>query len=154
MLFSKKVMAHSEVEKVITTPRLLSPASGLMTHNMMCQLSFFLGGENLWQRLRQLYVGSEAGFSMGSFEQKVFNWRAPTVLLVAGSRIASPPETARERQFEDTLARKRYPDSDEREDEDRLVFGAYIPMPWKRSAKDCFGDSRTKLFQLSPVHEV
>ncbi|KAF3936578.1 hypothetical protein ABW19_dt0205439 [Dactylella cylindrospora] len=151
-LFSKRLdMSKEHRGQKLATPLLLQTGT-IMNNTILNQLSFFLKGENLWQRLRRLYTGSEAGFSMGSFEQKVFKWRAPSILLVSGTRMPVPPETSREKSFSDSLAPKRFPDSVDADG--TVVFGAYIDVPWKISHRECFGDASTKLFQLYPVHEV
>ena len=90
---------------------------------------------------------------MGTFETHVLKWQAPTILLVSGSRMPSPPETAPERAFTDSLPQKKYPTSPD-EGGERLVYGVYLNVPWKLSHKECFGDAGTVLFQLAPVHEV
>jgi TLD/Domain of unknown function len=130
---------------------LLSQTGEILDLNVLSQLSFFLPGDSLFRRLRLLYSGGDAGFSLGSFETKVFNWRAPTILLVSGNRIADPPTGGQERAFSDTLAPKRFPDSGK---SDHVVFGVYVGQPWHQTHKECFGDTETKLFQLEPVHEV
>lgn len=129
---------------------LLSQQGEILDLNVLSQLSFFMPGETLFRRLRLLYSGGDSGFSMGSFETRVFNWRAPTILLVAGTRISSHP-SGQERVFTDSIPPKRFPDSGT---SSRVVFGAYISQPWHQTHKECFGDSTTLLFQLEPVHEV
>jgi hypothetical protein len=119
--------------------------------NVLSQISFFIPGDTLFRRLRLLYSGGDAGFSMGSFETRVFNWRAPSILLVSGNRIADPPVGGQERSFSDSLPAKRFPDSS---NSSRVVFGVYLKQPWRQTHKDCFGDADTLLFQLEPVHEV
>ncbi|RFU32568.1 hypothetical protein B7463_g3786, partial [Scytalidium lignicola] len=130
---------------------LLQETAEIMDLNVLSQLSFFIPGDNLFRRLRLLYSGSESGFSMGSFETKVFNWRAPTILLVSGNRIEDPPKGGQERAFADTLPPKRFADSSK---STHMVFGVYISQPWRQTHKECFGDDKTILFQLEPVHEV
>ena len=130
---------------------LLPEAGNILNLNVLSQLSFFLPGFSLFRRLRLLYSGGDAGFSMGSFETRVFNWRAPTILLVSGNRISDPPEGGQERAFSDTLPPKRFPDSTK---SSHVVFGVYITQPWRQTHKDCFGDSDCVLFELEPVHEV
>ncbi|KAF4636200.1 hypothetical protein G7Y89_g1891 [Cudoniella acicularis] len=130
----------------------LLPQTGeILDLNVLSQLSFFIPGETLFRRLRLLYSGGDAGFSLGSFETRVFNWRAPTILLVSGNRISDPPTGGQERAFTDTLHPKRFPDSSKSE---HVVFGVYVAQPWRQTHKECFGDSDTLLFQLEPVHEV
>lgn len=135
----------------ITDQPLLLQMGEIMDLNVLSQLSFFLPGDSLFRRLRLLYSGGDAGFSMGSFETKVFNWRAPTILLVSGNRISEPPAGGQERAFADVLPPKRFPDSSK---SSHMVFGVYLTQPWKQTHKDCIGDADTKLFQLEPVHEA
>jgi hypothetical protein len=130
---------------------LLPQIGEILDLNVLSQLSFFLPGDTLFRRLRLLYSGGDAGFSMGSFETKVFNWRAPTILLVSGNRISDPPQGGQERAFSDTLPLKRFPDSSK---STHVVFGVYLSQPWHQTHKECFGDTDTLLFQLEPVHEV
>ena len=130
---------------------LLAQIGEILDLNILSQLSFFIPGESLFRRLRLLYSGGDAGFSMGSFETKVFNWRAPTILLVSGNRVSGPPSSGQERAFADTLPPKRFPDSSK---SSHMVFGVYLAQPWKQTHKACIGDAETLLFQLEPVHEV
>ncbi|KFY58875.1 hypothetical protein V497_04591 [Pseudogymnoascus sp. VKM F-4516 (FW-969)] len=120
---------------------------------LLSQLSFFLPPTTLFHRLRLLYSGGSAGFSMRSFETRVFNWRAPSLLLVSGSRLPAIPESSNERAFADSLPPKRLPDSTTTTP-NRLVFGAYIPQPWQQTYKTCLSDPGTILFQLAPTHTV
>ena len=134
----------------------LLPQQGeILDLNVLSQLSFFLKGSNLFRRLRLLYMGVDAGFSMGSIEQKVFNWRAPSIILVSGTRLPSEPDGARERAFADTLPPKRFPNgASGNNTSERVVFGAYLDVPWKHTYKEAIGGSDTLLFQLEPIHEV
>lgn len=53
------------------------------------------------------------------------------------------------------LPPKRYSNSvSETSQNQTLTYGAYIPTQWKHTGKTCFGDPSTKLFQLSPTHDV
>lgn len=137
-----------------------------MNLNILSQLSFFIPGSSLFHRLRPLYSGDNDGFSMGSFETKVFNWRAPTILLVKGTRISDTPR-GQEATFANALPPRRFPhgngkrastaaaaSSENDDDDETLIFGAYISQPWRLTHRECFGDSETVLFQLSPVHDV
>ncbi|RAL60311.1 hypothetical protein DID88_000087 [Monilinia fructigena] len=130
---------------------LLPQIGEILDLNVLSQLSFFLPGESLFRRLRLLYSGGDAGFSMGSFETRVFNWRAPTILLVAGNRIEDSPTGGQERNFAETLPPKRFPNSSK---SSRVVYGVYLSQPWRQTHKECFGDTDTLLFQLEPVHEI
>ncbi|RVD88321.1 uncharacterized protein DFL_002510 [Arthrobotrys flagrans] len=155
-LFSKRLnMNKDPTLDLPLAPPLLQHHGEILTPTLLNQLSFFFKGTTLYRRLRKLYIGSDDGFSMGMFEQKVFKWRAPTILLVSGSRTG-PPSTSREKSFSDTLSPKRYPDSivDPGDTDGTLTFGVYVDVMWKITHKECFGTPTTKLFQLHPIHEV
>ncbi|WYZ43928.1 hypothetical protein EsH8_VII_000364 [Colletotrichum jinshuiense] len=130
---------------------LLQDNADILDLNVLSQLSFFLPGSDLFRRLRLLYSGNDAGFSMGSFESKVFNWRAPTILLVRGSRIDDDPQGSQEATFSASIPPRRFPNGSKG---DSLTFGVYVSHPWKHTSKECFGNTETVLFQLEPVHDV
>ncbi|KAH9868290.1 Restriction of telomere capping protein 5 [Plenodomus biglobosus] len=142
--------------KPVSEPEpLLSQSGEILSLTILSQLSFFLKGSSLFRRLRPLYSGNTHGFSMGSFEKQVFNWRAPTILLVKGRLLPATPSSTRERALQDMLPPKRFPNSvPESQDNQTLIYGAYIPIQWKHTGKACFGDDSTILFQLSPTHDV
>ncbi|KAI0999702.1 Restriction of telomere capping protein 5 [Podosphaera aphanis] len=136
----------------LPTIKPILPLNGeILDMNILSQLSFFLPRTSLFRHLRLLYSGSEAGFSMGSFETSVFNWRAPTILLVSGFQIPDLPLNQHKRISSEALPPKRFPNSSI---SSRVLFGVYLTQHWRRTYKDCFGDSNTRLFQLEPVHEV
>ena len=134
----------------IAQPLLLENGD-ILNERTLAQISFFLPGSSLFRRVRLLYSGNDAGFSMRSFETKVFNWRAPTLLLVRGSRIDDVPDGGLEAAFAERLPLKRFPNGCK---SDQLTFGVYVKEPWKHTYKECFGDSETILFQLEPIHDV
>lgn len=144
---------------------LLQDQGTIMSANLLSQLSFFLPGSSIFRRLRLLYSGEDDGFSMGSFETKVFNWRAPTILLVRGSRLPDLPHGGQETAFAATLPPRRFPhgspdstDGGPDADSDLLTFGAFLAAPWRHTHRECFGDAEGTaaplLFQLRPVHDV
>ncbi|CAI6336844.1 unnamed protein product [Periconia digitata] len=135
---------------------ILSDPSEILTHTTLTHLSFFIKGSNLFRRLRPLYSGNTHGFSMRAFEKQVFNWRAPTILLVSGRLLPSTPSSTRERALADSLPPQRHPSSipTNSPQSATLTYGAYIPSQWKTTPKTPFGDTDTKLFQLSPTHDV
>ncbi|KAI0377573.1 TLD-domain-containing protein [Hypomontagnella monticulosa] len=139
----------------ITAPPLLQHKGQILNLCVLSQLSFFINGNELFRRLRLLYSGSEAGFSMGSFESKVFNWRAPTILLVSGTRLPDSPGSSggAEGAFNDSLPPKRFPNGSP-PDRDHVVFGALVRQPWRYTHKECFGGDDILLFQLAPIHDV
>lgn len=134
----------------------LIPQEGeILDLNVLSQLAFFFKGKSLFRRLRLLYQGSDAGFSMGSMEQKILNWHAPSILLVAGSRLPSEPSGTSERAFADILPPKRFLDgSSGNSTSGRVVFGAYLDVPWKHTYKEAIGGAESLIFQLEPIHEV
>ena len=134
----------------------LVPREGdILDLNILSQLAFFLKGNKIFRQLRPLYLGGDAGFSMGSIEQKVFNWRAPSILLVSGTRLPSEPSGTRERAFVDTLPPKSFPNGGSGNSAaGRVIFGAYLDVPWKHTYKEAIGGSECLLFQLEPIHEV
>lgn len=138
----------------IPPPPLLHDKGRILNINVLSQLSFFIPGDELFRRLRLLYSGADAGFSMGSFATKVFNWRAPTILLVTGTRIEdSARHGGAEAHFLDTIPPKRFPNGSP-ENQERVTFGALIRQPWQHTNKECFGGDDMVLFQLGPVHDV
>lgn len=149
-------LASPTMDQEPDEPDPLLPREGdILDLNVLSQMAFFLKGTNLFRRLRPLYMGGDAGFSMGSIEQKAFNWRAPSILLVAGTRLPSEPEGTRERAFADTLPPKRFSNGGSgNSTSQRVVFGAYLDVPWKYTYKEAIGTSESLLFQLEPIHEV
>ncbi|KAK2596820.1 hypothetical protein N8I77_009882 [Diaporthe amygdali] len=157
-LFSKNLAFDKRREESDKTngpsPRIAAPllqdTASIMNSTVMSQLSFFIPGSSLFRRLRLLFAGEHDGFSMGSFETKVFNWRAPTILLVRGTRVTDSSGKSEER-FAASLPPKRFPDGSR---SSRLTYGMYVSQPWRHSHKECFGTSDTLLFQLEPIHDV
>lgn len=142
--------------KTVAEPEpILRQPGDILNLTLLSQLSFFIKGSSLFRRLRPLYSGNTHGFSMGSFEKQVFNWRAPTIILIQGCLLPDTPTSARERALQDMLPPKRLPSSiSEESPNQKLIYGAFIPAQWKHTGKACFGDSSTLLFQLSPTHDV
>ncbi|KAF2275070.1 restriction of telomere capping protein 5 [Westerdykella ornata] len=156
---SPSVETHPVISppKVVTDPEpILREPGEILTVTVLNQLSFFIKGSSLFRRLRPLYNANKHGFSMGSFSKQVFHWDAPSILLVSGRLSPDSPSTAHERTLSDLLPPKRLPSSipESLSSTTRLIFGAYIPLPWKQTHKSCFSDPSTLLFQLSPVHDV
>ncbi|KAF2754964.1 restriction of telomere capping protein 5 [Pseudovirgaria hyperparasitica] len=149
---------HSiSVDKRVSIPEpVLQTEGDIMNLSTLSQLSFIIKGNNLFRRLRLLYSGNTNGFSMGSFEKSVFNWRAPSILLVSGTLLGDPL-SARERAMHDSLPHSRLKSSlteTSKSTSTTVTYGAYISQPWKQTHKSCFGDSGTVLFQIAPTHDV
>ncbi|KAI2638363.1 restriction of telomere capping protein 5 [Xylaria nigripes] len=160
-LFSKSLDLSKRKDSIVrpvpatmAPPPLLQDEGQILNLDTLSQLSFFIDGSDLFRRLRLLYSGADAGYSLGSFETKVFNWHAPTIFLVSGTRLDnSESSKGSEGVFRDSLPPKRFPDGSA-SGHNRLVFGALIKQPWRLSSKECFGSDDMVLFQLSPVHDV
>ncbi|KAI0861279.1 restriction of telomere capping protein 5 [Xylaria cubensis] len=153
-LSKRKGSVAAPAPAVTALPPLLQDKGQILNLDVLSQLSFFIEGHDLFRRLRLLYSGADAGYSMGSFETKVFNWRAPTILLVSGTRL-DDTESRRgsEGAFNDSLPPKRFPNGSG-PNHDRLVFGVLVRQPWRVTHKECFGGDDMVLFQLSPTHDV
>ncbi|KAI1173593.1 restriction of telomere capping protein 5 [Nemania sp. FL0916] len=153
-LSKRKDGTAATVPAVLPPPPLLQDKGQILNLDILSQLSFFIDGNDLFRRLRLLYSGADAGYSMGSFETKVFNWRAPTILLVSGTRIDdTEPRRGSEGVFYDSLPPQRFPNGSP-SDRDRLVFGVLVRQPWRVTNKECFGADDMVLFQLAPTHDV
>ncbi|KAK3367457.1 TLD-domain-containing protein [Podospora didyma] len=159
-LFSKNLDFHKHRDEPRTPPKIIQPllqdTGSIMNLGVLSQISFFIPGASLFRRLRLLYSGEDDGFSMGSFETKVFNWRAPTILLVSGTRLSDELDyksTGAESAFLATLPSKRFGRGSS-EKAERLTFGVYVSQPWKHTHRECFGGEDTLLFQLAPCHDV
>jgi hypothetical protein len=165
-LFSKNLDFHRRVDDQDQPAKpppepvqpLLENTGSIMNLSILSQISFFIPGPSLFRRLRLLYSGDEDGFSMGSFESKVFNWRAPTILLMSGTRL--PAEALHDHSgpastFLSTLPSQRFPPGNRSDDEhERVTFGVYLSQTWKHTHRECFGNEDSVLFQLEPVHDV
>ncbi|GMM36089.1 Rtc5 protein [Saccharomycopsis crataegensis] len=122
---------------------------------------------------RNLYLGSKYGFSMKSFEYKVFNWNAPSIMLISGKKILNPlkygdtknskfhkfnqtyPKLLQQQQQRPPPPPPPPPPSEAASPSDKvlgetMVYGVYISKPWRKTNKRYFGDDRTMIFQLSP----
>ncbi|KAK3904593.1 restriction of telomere capping protein 5 [Staphylotrichum tortipilum] len=165
-LFSRNLDLHRRLgdrpQPPASPPGLVQPlledTVSILNLNVLSQLSFFIPGSSLFRRLRLLYSGDEDGFSMGSFESKVFNWTAPTILLVTGTRLpdeASGMHSGPASAFLATLPPRRFPyGSVGGGNSENLTFGVYLGQPWKHTHRECFGADDTLLFQLQPIHDV
>ncbi|KAI0190814.1 restriction of telomere capping protein 5 [Astrocystis sublimbata] len=145
----------STLPATLALPPLLQDKGQILNLDVLSQLSFFIDGNDLFRRLRLLYSGADAGYSMGSFETKVFNWRAPTLFLVSGTRLDPTDQSRRGSKgvFYDSLPPQRFPNGSS-PDRDRMVFGVLVRQPWRVTSRECFGADDMILFQLAPTHDV
>ncbi len=136
----------------------LKNETNLINNQTLSQLATIFPSETIFQNLKKLYVGSEYGYSMRSFENKVFKWNAPTILLISGKRLTKNENLKKngQRSFESKFSKLRNNNSLKGHSMvgEKLKFGVYLNCPWKSSNKQCFGDSKTKLFQLEPHQDI
>ncbi|PHH78578.1 hypothetical protein CDD82_2969 [Ophiocordyceps australis] len=144
-------LGNGQDERQKVAQPLLSDRADILNDHVLSQISMFIPGSSLFHRVRLLYSGSQAGFSTGSFQSKVFNWRAPTILVVSGTRLDSVPNGGQETSFAESLPPNHFSAGSK---SDRVIFGVYLREAWKHTHKECFGSSETILFQLEPVHDV
>lgn len=125
-----------------------NPGSKLVTEPLLAQMASFLSPQMCYSNMQKLYTGSEAGFSMRSFQQKVFKWNAPTILLICGKRVNSDSDSKRFTHFRESFPFLKQ--NGKKNQAEKVIFGVYIHNPWTITNKDCFGDQNTKMFQLQP----
>jgi hypothetical protein len=163
------VASHIEPAQVPTPEPLLLVQGDILDLNLLSQLSFIFSDKSIFRRLHPLYLGHNHGYSMGSFEKSVFKWRAPSILLISGTLLSPTTKQSHARAFLDELPHRRLsssvnsppplksavdPAESPTQDTQRIIYGAYIPVPWEVTNKSTFGTDKTTLFQLSPVHDV
>jgi hypothetical protein len=139
-------------QELSSQPILPSPCGELMTLPMLSHLSFTFPPSTLFRNLTLLYSGADAGFSMPTFQSSIFSWSSPSLLLVSGTLLPAHPAAPAARAFAATLPPRRLPASAPAGQ--KVVYGAYIPVPWKQTPRASFGTGSTLLFQLAPRHDV
>jgi hypothetical protein len=159
-----------------TLPRgpLLPASADILDLTLLSQLSFIFPPKTLpttTARLRPLYQGHKHGYSMGAFEHAVSKHTGPTILLVSGTPLSPTTRQSSARAFLNDIPHRRLSSSvatplqldslrsssSESVDADappRIVYGAHVPVAWRATDMASFGDDRTVLFQLAPVHDV
>jgi hypothetical protein len=139
--------------QVATRKPLLRSAQGdILTISLLSHLSFILSPSTLFHNLTPLYSGDQAGFSMPTFQTSVFGWQSPTLLLVSGTLVSDDSHSSTTRAFVSSLPYRRLKPSVS--PNQRIIYGAYIPVPWKQTHKSSFGTKDTVLFQISPQNDV
>lgn len=130
-------------------------------------------GQEVYDEMKKLYIGTQAGFSLQSFEHKVFNWKESTLLLVLGRPVGELESSARERQFNETIPplnalkekdQNQQPitklcnettvkTSNNTHSQANFVFGAVVTDRWKAHTKNTFGNEQSVIIQLEPVQD-
>ncbi|CCK68858.1 Rtc5p KNAG_0B04230 [Huiozyma naganishii CBS 8797] len=135
----------------------------VMNHGSFALLQFALADKGYpISKLQKLYVGRDSGFSMRSFQGKVFHWHAPTLLFVSGSRIQDDDDYSKNKnprysKFLEDFRKLR--DTDQQLSpcllkKRKVMFVIYIESPWRVTNKDYFSAGRTTIFQLSPELDI
>lgn len=155
ILFTERDLIDNHMLREIKNP------TKIVTEPLLAQLATILPKESIFTNFQKLYVGRESGFSMRSFQSKVFKWMAPTVLFVTGLRIVDGEEIVtkknpRYRGFLEEFGRLHEahiipPLSPKKR---KIILAVYINEPWKITNKDLFGDTNTKIIQLSPKQDI
>lgn len=158
VLFMEKDLVENDILKEISSP------TKIVTEPQLAQLATVLPREIVFSRFQKLYVGRDSGFSMRSFQSKVFKWMAPSILFVGGMRIQEEDEeissgssNPRYKQFLSEYGKLK--DEDQHLDsislkKRKVLFAVYVNEPWKVTNKELFGDSSTKILQLEPKQEL
>lgn len=138
-------------------------SSRVFNPELLAQIFTALPNQLPTYHLQQLYLGRDHGFSMRSFQAKVFKWGAPTILLLYGKRILNDEKystkNTRFRKFlheypklklsgMNTEIEEMYPAKS------KIILAVYVSNPWKITNKDFFGGPHTTIVQLSPFQEV
>jgi hypothetical protein len=124
----------------------------LLTPSLLSHISFMLPPSTLFGELNLLYSGAQDGFSMPTFQTSVFNWDTPTLLVVSGTVLDATHPNPTSRPFLSSIPYRRFKSSTL--PGQRVIYGAYIPVPWKQTHKASFGTQEMKLFQLFPQHDL
>lgn len=161
-LFKHLLYKTSELEDS-PSPRISFQETDLMTKDLLSLLSLMIAQNHLViNNIQKLYVGGEYGFSMRSFQSKVFKWLAPTILLISGMRISDDIEYAKQKNprynkfLEEYTTLKADEQSIDRSllKKRKVIFAVIIKEPWKVTNKDQFGGEGTTIYQLSPWIDV
>ncbi|SCU93256.1 LAMI_0E13740g1_1 [Lachancea mirantina] len=145
------------VEKLTTSLQ----KSKLVNDALLSQMATIWQRQLLFSTLQKLYVGRESGFSMRSFQSKVFKWMAPSILLVSGMRVADDVEFARSNQRYRKFLEEypRLKDLDQHLDtasrgKRKVLFAVYVDEPWRVTNKALFGNLKTAILQLGPKQNL
>lgn len=158
LLFTEDELVESPSENHggLILSKLLNPA-------LLAQLSTTLPKQLPIFHLQKLYLGRDHGFSMRSFQAKVFKWSAPTILLLRGKRILDDKEysvkNTRFRKFLHEYPKLKLSEMNTGVEEmypakSKIILAVYVSEPWKITNKEFFGSPHTTIVQLSPFQEV
>ncbi|CCH58445.1 hypothetical protein TBLA_0A06530 [Henningerozyma blattae CBS 6284] len=125
-----------------------------MNQAILCQILLSMRKRSM--DISKLYIGRENGYSMRSFQSKVFKWKAPTILLITGKKIINDQEySEKNNRYKSFL--NSYPRLKDGKTTFQTplhyTFAIYIEEPWKMT-KGYFGGLHTKIIQLSPRQDV
>jgi hypothetical protein len=150
----KGITEGTETVSQSTKVKEIRSSSRLVNEFSLSQLSTILRRELVFSNIRKLYVGADSGFSMRSFESKVFKWNAPSIVIIKGTRITPKIHNPRYTKFNEELPRFRKESLASQQEGDKVTYGVYVNQPWRITNKDSFGDEKTEIFQLSPVQKI
>lgn len=134
----------------------------VLTPSLYAQVIIGLPNSVTITKLQKLYVGKESGFSMRSLQSKVFRWKAPTLMIVSGTRISDDESYAdsknpRYRSFLYSFPKLR--ENDQNLDavhmtKKKVTYAVYIDEPWKVSNKEKFGATNMTIMELTPQQKT
>ena len=148
------------IDSDLKTTGVTLDASGgeILTYALYAQLLMCTPRQFDLQEFHKLYSSSKNGFSMREIQSKTFKFRAPTILLVSGSRIDNDETYAKTKNRQYGQFLREYPklkQEDQQLEEcylkkGKLIYAVLIKEPWQMTNKSYFGGEHTTIIQLSP----
>ena len=134
----------------------------VLTHALYAQLLMCVPRQFELQKIHKLYSSKTHGFSMREIQSKTFKFRAPTLLLVSGSRIDNDETYAKTKNRQYGQFLREYPklkQEDQQLEEcylrkGKLIYAVLIKEPWQITNKSYFGGEHTTIIQLSPRLDI
>ncbi|AET39776.1 Rtc5p Ecym_4764 [Eremothecium cymbalariae DBVPG len=160
-VFMKHVLYKSEHLVSDSGATINDRSSTVMTDPLLAQLCTLWPKHIIYQNLKKLFIAKQSGFSIRSFQAKVVNWMAPSILLVSGMKIMDDSKLlAKNQRYKSFL--QEYPklkDEDQKADsivggKRKVTFAVFVHEAWKVTNKEQFGNLKTLILQLSPRQEV
>lgn len=162
LLYSDKDLVMNDIDNNNLVGNNFKPTK-LMNTATFAQLTMILRTQNFpITKLQKLYIGRENGFSIRSFQNKVFKWAAPTILLISGMRIQDDHDfaTVKNPRYKTFLQDyNKLKDSDQKFNsiqlkKRKIILAVCIAEPWRVTNKYYFGSDKTLIVQLSPTIEI